>query len=348
MKATPYLTALMLFYNIANAQLSPDSRGMAGIRFLFYNAENLFDPFNDTLTNDDDFTPEGSMRWTWKKMEQKILQISRVIIASGGWELPAIVGLCEIENRFVLERLAASPLLSFSSSRYRVVHYDSPDYRGIDVGLLYRPEKLRLIASRPLSITLPDDSTFRTRDILYATFTTLHNDTLHIFINHWPSRRGGAEASVHKRICAATNLRQLVDSLFENNSDANILIAGDFNDEPMDSSVHMVLRAKPAHEAKENDLINLMYPLYKKGAGTHAFKELQGMHFGILDQIIVSAALYEGKKNTLTDAAIGYFPFLLMTTADGDVVPFRTNAGPRYLGGHSDHLPVMVDIMTVQ
>lgn len=313
---------------------------MKGLRFMFYNVENLFDPFNDSLKMDEDFTLDGAKRWSWRRMQAKCGNIARVMIAAGGWEALEIAGLCEVENPLVIRQLVKHPLLL--PYGYRYVVSKSPDIRGINLALIYRPEKVELLYHRSIPVTDPEKPGWFTRDILYAKLLTLFNDTLHLFLNHWPSRMGGEEASSYRRMLAARVLRYQVDSLRSLNENVYILISGDFNDEPTDSSVRYILGAVPPGEG---GLVNLMWPLLKRGEGTHAHKDVTGMHYNLLDQIIVSGVMLQQSASIkASEAVIGRFPFLLKENAAGVEIPFRTYAGPQYLGGFSDHLPVIVDL----
>jgi hypothetical protein len=325
------------------AQYDDQERGLRGLRFMFYNVENLFDPFLDTLKVDADFTPDGNKHWTWRKMQHKCGNISRVIIAAGGWEGVELVGLCEVENALVLRQLVNHPLLRPYGYHYLIT--ESPDMRGIDLALLYRPEKVEVVEHRGIRVTNPANPSWATRDILYVKIVTLYADTLHLFLNHWPSRRGGEEVSAPKRALAARTLRYHVDSLMASSPDVNILISGDLNDEPADSSVRNILGAVPADEALPGSLVNLMWPLYLEGQGTHAHPDVTGLHFNLLDQIIVSEnMLKENAKILVMQPFIGRFPFMMNENASGYEVPYRTYAGPRYMGGFSDHFPVIVNL----
>ncbi|MFO7722733.1 MAG: endonuclease [Bacteroidales bacterium] len=326
-----------------SAQIDEQERGLRGLRFMFYNVENLFDPFGDSLKVDADFTPDGDKHWTWRKMQLKCSNIARVIIAAGGWEGVELAGLCEVENALVVRQLVKHPLLRPYGYRYLIT--ESPDLRGIDLVLLYRPEKVELVEFRGIRVTNPDNPSWATRDILYAKLVTLYNDTLHLFLNHWPSRRGGEEASAAKRALAAQVLRHQVDSLMAGQTIPFILISGDLNDEPSDSSVRYVLGAVPQKEATPGSLVNLMWPLYLAGYGTHAHPDVTGLHHNLLDQIIVSGnMLLPDAKISAGDPVIGRFPFIMKENASGQDIPYRTYAGPRYLGGFSDHFPVIIDL----
>ena len=160
-----------------------------GLRFVFYNVENLFDPFNDSLTADEEFLPWGTRGWTWKKFEDKVNRIHKVLMALGGWEPPELIALCEIENYFVLHWLINETPMR--KHEYRVIHRDSPDRRGIDVALLYRPGFFLPIRYRYYPVPVRDPHPDPTRDILHVKGIINGGDSLHLLINHWPSRWEG-------------------------------------------------------------------------------------------------------------------------------------------------------------
>lgn len=319
-----------------------DERGY--FRIMFYNVENYFDPFNDSLKNDEEFTPEGSRYWTWTKYKDKQKKIYKVITAVGGWELPEIIGLCEIENRFVLNDLINSTPLKWKS--YDIVHRESPDNRGIDVAMLYRSDKFTIISSDFIKIIYPPDTNKKTRDILYAKGATKQNDTLHIFVNHWPSRLGGQAESEVYRINAASILRTKIDSIFKAQAHSNIIILGDFNDEPDNHSITKTLGAKNTYDSIiPSRIYNLAW--YMKHKNNMGSLKYQG-EWGLIDQIIVSSQLLSSSNSIFTTINhIKVFnPDFLSEQDEGfiGVKPFRTFVGFRYNGGFSDHYPVYLDL----
>ncbi len=315
------------------------------IRIAFYNVENLYDTENDSLTNDDAFTPEGSNHWTKGRYWKKINNLGKVILSIGGWEPPEIIGLCEIENEKVLKDLIYnSPLKKF---KYRIVHYNSPDNRGIDVALLYRQDKFKVLKSKPIKVSFSEDTTAKTRDILYVCGAIPStNDTLNILVNHWPSRYGGYAATIKKRNRAAQIARQVFDSIININSDANFILIGDLNDYPTDISLIEHLKAKPDTLNTQNyDLINLSFKTHTKGKiGSHKYQE----HWGVLDQIIVSNQLTKREKGLkVSKEWYNIFRADFLITTDETflgIKPNRTFIGTRYNGGYADHLPVFVDL----
>lgn len=315
------------------------------IRIGFYNMENLYDIENDSLTADDAFTPEGDNHWTKFRYWHKINNMAKVISTVGGWDAPDILGMCEVENQKVVKDLIYSAALK--KSKYGIVHYDSPDNRGIDVAMIYRTQKFKVINSRPIKVTFADQPDSKTRDILYVLgVIKASGDTIHIFVNHWPSRYGGYAATIDKRNRAADIVRAQVDSIYQVNPTANILIMGDLNDYPTDFSLVEHLKAKPSAENTiPSDLINLMYPYQNAGKmGSHKYQA----HWGVLDQIIVSQPMLlrkEGLRVAKEGAVIYRADFLLVPddTYLG-IKNNRTYIGSRYNGGYSDHLPVFVDL----
>ncbi len=313
-------------------------------RIMFYNVENLFDTKDDTLKNDEQFLPYGDKRWTWEKYTNKTNQIAKVITAVGEWEPPMIVGVCEIENYYVLNGVVKySPLLKYG---YKIIHHESPDWRGIDVAMLYRSEKFRLIKNHNYKIDFPFNKKSKTRDILYVKGETNKKDTLHIFINHWPSRWGGQVESEPKREFVASVLRGIVDSIQTTDKHANIIILGDLNDEPEDKSVKTTLNAKLEFDnINSSELYNLSYYLQSaKNKGSHKY---QGK-WGMLDHIIVSGSLLNENNRihtTKDDAHVFEAKFLLETDSKYQgFTPNRTYIGFKYHAGFSDHLPIYIDL----
>lgn len=309
---------------------------------MFYNLENLFDPRDDSLRNDDAFTPTGMNHWTFSKFNRKINNLAKVILSINGWSPPDIIGVAEIENEFVLRQLCYRTGLSRYG--YRIVHYESPDSRGIDVALLYRHQRIRIADSRAIPIVFPFEPRSRNRDVLYVKALTAQDDTLHLFVNHWTSRYSGYAATIAKRNHYASVVRQWSDSLLQANSQARIVIMGDLNDYPTDESIIDVLQAQPYKEDGEySALNNLMHRFSKmKNVGTHK----GGEFWGCLDQMIVSKSLLDGSDSLQIvgqQAEIYQADFMVVPDEKyGGVKTHRTYLGPRYLGGFSDHLPIFL------
>lgn len=300
---------------------------------VFYNVENLFDTINNPQKNDDDFTPEGKYGWNTERYFAKLDRLAEAIAGSGD-ELPAVVGLCEVENEAVLNDLISRTPLK--KGKYEVIHFESLDERGIDVALLYRSRMFSPERIETLFVNL-GHGVRPTREILYVNGILKGGSLLHIFVNHWPSRYGGQEASEPKRIAAAEVLRNAVDAIISEDQNASVLIMGDFNDYPENKSVREVLSAKGRNES--GLLVNLMYGKEEELRGTYNYRG----DWGFLDQIIVSRAMAEGGPIMVKQGSAEpyYLPEMLYTHPEyGDEKPNRTFGGPEYYGGYSDHLPV--------
>ncbi len=312
-------------------------------RIMFYNAENLFDTFDDPEKRDDEFLPEGKKYWSKSKFYTKINNVAKVITGIGGWSPPEIVGLCEIENRFCVESIVKySPLKKFN---YQIVHKESPDRRGIDVALLYLKNRFTLISKEFIQVDFPNSDS-KTRDILYVKGKTKNEDTLHVFVNHWPSRWGGMMESEERRMFVASLVRAKADSIFKADAVPKIIIMGDLNDYPENKSMMEVLRAKTEYDnPNPKELYNLAwYMQNKKGMGSHKY---QG-EWGVLDQIVLSGGLLKQNNKLYTsidNAKTWNQPFLLEKDVQHvGYKPFRTYIGYKYNGGFSDHLPVYLDL----
>lgn len=311
------------------------------LRVMWYNVENFFDCQDDTLTNDNEFLPSGRKGWTYPKFIEKSNHIAKVITAIGEWNNPALVGLCEVENNKCLDHLTKfSPLKQL---KYKFIHHESPDPRGIDVALLYDPLQFKPLKEHAIKVKLP--SGHLTRDVLYVKGIAAGKDTLHVFVCHFPSRLGGELASEHKRICVASLIKTKIDSIFVKNKSANVMVMGDFNDYPTNKSLNEALAALPIGKSVNNtQLYNLMYPMHLNEKGTNKYKG----EWGMLDQIIVSGSLLvPSSKITVRNSEAHVFDADFLLEDDVKYLgkqPCRTYVGFKYHGGYSDHLPVYVDL----
>jgi len=306
-----------------------------------YNVENLFDIVDDPAKSDEDFTPQGKNQWTEERYQKKLSDISKVIY-SVRERAPELIALIEIENKTVLEALLKTEQLN---KNYAIVHQESPDSRGIDVALIYNTDKFKELSHQAIRVFSPDDTKFLTRDILYTKLLVKKKDTLHLFVNHWPSRRGGEEDSEAKRVLAATILRAKVDSLQSKNPDAKILITGDMNDEPANKSMLEVLKANNAKEnSAKTELYNLMYDKKAQGEGTYLYKD----NWNMLDNVIVSQSFFKnngGVSCNYNSAEIFKPDWILFENQKTKIKsPSRTYGGPNYYGGYSDHLPLYLEM----
>jgi predicted extracellular nuclease len=325
--------------------LAPAQKKEQAMTLMFYNVENLFDTEHDPAKQDEEFTPESEKAWDLAKYQKKLDDIASVISAVGNGKLPAIVGLAEVENQKVLEDLVQTRDLK--RGNYGIVHYESPDIRGIDCALLYKMEEFRVLASEAIPVVFPFDSAETTRDILHVEGKTTDNETLHLFINHWSSRYGGEKESEPKRLYCAVTLRKAVDLVMNREPGAKIIIMGDFNDEPTNRSVFdMLLAHNKRKNAGDRELFNLMYDAHnERNEGSYNYRGTWNM----LDQIIVSRPVLTDTRGWhcgFVDGHILKADFLLYHDEERkEDVPNRTYGGPHYYGGISDHLPVYVSLV---
>jgi hypothetical protein len=304
----------------------------------FYNFENLFDTYNDPNKNDDDFTPQGIRGWTSKKLQNKLNNLYKLIAALNADYPAAIVGICEVENKFVLSKLLQeTPLKKLN---YSFIHYESNDPRGIDVALLYMPDVFELFYHEAIPVIMFGDTISKTRDILHVV-GRISNDTLHVFVCHFPSRYGGIGATVEKRNYVAGFLRSKADSILDLETNAKIIIMGDMNDNPDDASIKQFLSG--------NRLVNLMENLLKTSEiGTLKHAAL----WNFFDQIIITENLLYDNYNQIyvvnNKAYIADFDFLFIEDKKfGGKKVFRTFSGAEYLGGFGDHLPVYIELKII-
>lgn len=312
----------------------------------FYNLENFYDTVNNPLVDDEEFLPSGEKQYNTVIYLDKISRLSSVIAQMGTDINPdglALLGVAEIENDTVLNDLINRSVLK--DRKIKFVHFDSPDRRGVDVGLLYNPKYFRVLAASPLFVQLPGGSkdAYFTRDVLYVK-GVLGGDTVHVFVNHWPSRSGGEERSIPARAAAAKVCRIRVDSLMAINPQTKIIIMGDLNDDPVSPSLVKVLQAKgKLSDIKPTDLYNPWVDFYKKGIGTLAYQDA----WGLFDQIIVSGGWMDKEQKGLFyyKATIFNREFLVQKTGRYKGYTKRTWDGNTYNYGYSDHLPVFVTLL---
>lgn len=315
------------------------------LRIMFYNVENLFDAKDDTLKNDDDFLPDGFMRWTHWKYWEKLRDITRVITAVGGMQSPALVGLCEVENDSVLFDLTKRAPLWVQEYEYIMTH--SPDERGIDVALMYQRHQFRLLNACEYEIKFSDKSRRPTRNLLHAVGKIINGDTLDVFVCHFPSRSEGQRETEPARTEAAALLRTKADSLLRLRGNANIVIMGDFNDHPDNNSLRKTLKARSVqHQIRSDELYNLFYQRTREtDLGTYKY---QG-RWELLDQFIVTGnLLLKGNSVQVKEHEAQIFSATFLLEEDERYFgkkPYRTNLGPRYLGGFNDHLPIYTDLL---
>ena len=355
MKKTLALICLLLVVWFANAQQET-------VRIAFWNMENFFDPFVDSTKAYNEFTENGGQHWTKSRFYRKRNNMYKAILALSENRPLGLIGMCEVENEYVLSAIFEQTPLK--KHNYRFVHYEGPDKRGIDPAIVYSLDHFMLVESAVFPYYNPDDTAYHSRDILYAKFieadasnvevgksdaSGIASDTLHVFVNHWPSRYSGELETVGSRSCSASILRSKVDSICASMPEgyqAKIIMMGDLNDCPTDPSVYDVLRARHPSEMEAGCLVNLFGK--KDGLGFEGTLKHQA-DWQIFDQIIVTNGVMddeEGLHYQEGSARIFCADFLF---EDDEVYYgkklFRTYIGPRYFGGFSDHLPVYIDLV---
>lgn len=309
----------------------------------FYNFENLFDTEDDPNIRDDEFLPQGKRLWNETLYQEKLSNMATVVGMMGTNvtpDGPAILGICEVENKKVLEDFVQQEKIA--ARDYQIVHHDSPDKRGIDVALIYQAKYFSVKNVKPynLNIMKSKKDTLFSRDILLVS-GVLNGEPTHIMVNHWPSRGGGENKAAAYRQKAGQICKQIADSLYQDNPACNIIIMGDLNDDPTSPSVKKYLAAKgKVAKTPKGGLYNPLCDSYKKGIGTTAYRD----SWGVFDQIIISQSLLDktADKMLFYKAEIFKQPWMIQTTGKYKGYPKRTFSGDAYNGGYSDHLPVLI------
>ncbi len=303
----------------------------------FYNLENLFDTLDTENVNDSEFTPDGDKKWNTAKYNEKLSHMADVISQLGVEMNPkglAVLGVCEVENKSVLEDLVKQK--EIADRNYQIVHYDSPDHRGIDVGLLYNPSLFNVTNSKSYTLHMPDIEDYATRDQLLVS-GEIDGEKLHIIVCHWPSRRGGEKKSRPLRVAAAELAKSIIDSLQNEDPNAQVMLMGDLNDDPVNASLQKGLKAVGDKSmVGEKGLYNSMYDMYKKGNGTLAYRD----NWNLFDQIVISKGLLKEEGYYFYASKVFNKPFLKNPEGSFKGYPYRTFVGSSYQGGYSDHFPV--------
>jgi hypothetical protein len=333
------LTFIAITANFYSQKTLPKDKEFFTAIIGFYNLENLFDTINDPNKNDEDFLPEGSYNWTSPRYWEKQQNLARVISEMGVEANPdglAILGVCEVENKAVLEDLVKQEKIK--GRNYGIVHYDSPDMRGIDVALIYQPKYFKVTNSKSYKLIMPGNDNFLTRDQLVVS-GLLDGEMIHIIVGHWPSRRGGEKKSEPNRIEAAKLGRHIIDSLYTIDENAKVILMGDLNDDPTNKSIKTHLNATgDIEKVTGNKLYNPMYDLHMKGIGTLAHRDV----WGIFDQTILTPAWINNDYSTFQfyKAKVYNKPYLVQKDGNFKGYPFRTYSGGQYTAGFSDHFAV--------
>jgi hypothetical protein len=308
----------------------------------FYNLENLFDTLDDPNKFDEEFTPAGANHYTAQIYMRKLHNLATVLSQIAVEKVPdgpSIIGVAEVENIRVLQDLIAEPELK--DRKLRIVHFESPDVRGIDVGMLYNPKYFKVLNAESLPIDITEDGKKEyTRDILYVE-GLLNGDTLHVMVGHWPSRRGGEAASKWKREKAAAVCKKKADAIRKQHPDAKIIVMGDLNDDPVSPSVAVTLAASEKEVAmKSGKFFNPWITYYKKGIGTLGFND----SWNLFDQIILSSTFLK-KENSgwqFYKAEIFNRSFLKSQFGQYKGYPHRSFSGTNWIDGYSDHFPTYI------
>ncbi len=303
----------------------------------FYNCENFFDYENDSTINDEEFLPNAIMKWDKDKFEIKTNHTAQVIASMNNDKGADIIGLCEIENKSVLEHLILDKQIK--AFDYGIVHHNSPDTRGIDVAFLYKKNILTIESQKAYPVVFAEDAKLKTRDVLVAKAKLINGEIVYFIVNHFPSRRAGTDESEIKRITAAKVVRHIFDSLQVAEPGVKCIIMGDLNDTPNDKSIKDYLVKE--NDNDNNGLINAFKPLADEHQGTHYYKGL----WDCFDQIILSKSIVSKnyKLNYVANSAsIMKSYFLLEQQGNYKGAPYRTYVGNNYKGGYSDHLPVTI------
>lgn len=329
---------VILFWAYVCGSLQAQKDKVKIVTVGFYNLENLFDTVDDTLIQDEEFLPSGSRSWTEEKYQEKLTNMAYVISQIGIQDVKSglsFLGVAEIENRKVLEDLVKQP--SLAARNYKIIHYDSPDGRGVDVAFLYNPGHFKPMYSKAIPLlNYENGERKKTRDVLYVK-GLMEEDTMHVLVNHWPSR-GGGPLSETFRINGAILCRQVVDSLFAQDAEAKIFILGDLNDDPTDKSLKNHLKTVGnIKDVKKTGLFNPFEDFFRRGQGSNAFNDA----WSLFDQIIISRGIASKKSSGFRYFKANIFnkKFLIQSTGRYKGYPFRTFSGDTYQAGYSDHYP---------
>lgn len=344
------LVALLVGATTLQAQNAGGKRQFQVFGVAFYNLENLFDTINNNGKYDLEFSPSGARQWNGEKYWSKISNLAKAITAMTTQTTPngpAFIGVSEIENRTVLEDLVRAVDRRLTAEgrqpwHLQIVHHDSPDRRGVDVGALYNPRQFRFVNVSNSTLHIENNPNFRTRDQMCVT-GVLGADTVSVIVNHWPSRLGGQEQSSYLREAAADLSKSIADSLWTLRPGQGVIVMGDLNDDPMDRSCRVVMGAqKKPDNVGLHQFFNPFWSLLDKGIGTLAYKS----QWNLFDQIMISGSLLEQNVGTeqlhFWKAVVNNFDFLKDTEGTRQNYPLRTYSAGAFLNGFSDHFPTEI------
>ena len=337
------MAVMALFLNLKTAVAQEEHTYKIGL-VGFYNLENLFDTIDDPNTIDEEFLPNGANQWNTEKYMSKLHNMAYAISTIGLDYTPdgvAVLGLSEIENRHVLEDLVAQP--EIADRNFQIVHYDSPDRRGVDVALIYNPKYFKVTGTRSYRTVIPGEPDFITRDQLLVS-GLFDGEPMHFVVMHWPSRYGGEKRSMPGRLAAAALCRHITDSLMALDPNAKVVMMGDLNDYPTNKTITKHLRATGNLKGmKEGEFFNPMYELHQNGIGTNYYSDVPG----VLDQTIITPGLFPTDYSTYQykNAKVHNKEFLKQHGGRYNGFPFRTFGSGVWMGGYSDHFPVYLILL---
>ena len=335
-----YILGILIVISINS--IAQEKRNFKIHTIAFYNVENLFDTINDVNKNDE-ASPIMEIKFNRSEIYNKKVSNMASVIADIGADLvkksPSIVGLCEVENRSVIEDLLKDKNLK--DKNYEIIHYDSPDERGIDVAMIYNEDVFKITSTKSHELIIYDNKSSKrnyTRDQLVVS-GLLEGELIHLIVNHWPSRSGGEERSRAGRMAAAELNKKIIDSLQGKYKDAKIITMGDFNDDPHDDSMKKILNAKKhIKDVEENGIYNPMETILSdQGIGTNAYRDV----WQLFDQILVSKPFLDKNYNSYQFYKAGVFnkSYLINKSGRYKGYPFRSFSWGSFTGGYSDHLP---------
>lgn len=324
-----------------NTEASDNLPSDKDLNVAFYNVENLFDAVDDPKTSDEDFTPQGKYKWTDASYHIKLQNLAKVIASLDA----DIVGLAEVENREVLEDLIAEPALK--SASFQIVHEHSSDGRGIDVALLYRADAFQYQNHETLRPQFTFDRGYRSRDVLKVTGKTADGSNLHLFVNHWPSRRGGREESEPRRLVLARLVNGSLDKIRQTEPDARFLLMGDFNDDPHNKGLMEILDSKADPALVSNDgLFNPMRTMHNPES--YGSLTYQGK-WNLFDQFLLSEDLVNASKGLhyVANSAEVYQPeWMRVGYGRSAEAPKRAIFRGEFRDdGFSDHFPIRLKLV---
>lgn len=347
-KFTLFIVCLLISYTTLFSQNQKKTYQIRTI--AFYNLENLFDTINDPLINDDEFTPKGTNKYTPEVYKDKLEKLARVLSEIGSEESknsPVIIGVCELENRSVLEDLVKTGNLK--DKRWGIVHYNSPDARGIDVALLYQEKFFKPVNHKSFDLPLYDEGKrYYTRDQLMVS-GYLDGELIHLIVNHWPSRRGGEAVSRPSREKAAALNVEIMNEIKRNEPNAKIISMGDLNDDPINSSLKNILKTESNRKKViEGGNFNPFEEMFKRGLNTLGFRD----NINLFDQIFFTSNFITNDNDYTSyrfyKAGIYNPSYLINKEGQYKGYPMRSYSNSTYAGGYSDHFPVFIYLIREQ